>query len=115
VRYLIDLRNFQEHPGAKRTTISNFAVVPEGSISVPMWHVSGETPRPIDEEMPAATEFLVQMAEAMLINLVMHAIDKRFPFVIEEVDAAQANPKVPIKYRLSFDLSKLKAGARTSD
>jgi len=111
VAYLIDLRNYQEHPGAKRTTITNFAVMPDDSIAVPMWHVSGETPRPIREEMAGATEFLVQMAEAMLIHLVMHTVDKRWPFIIEEVDATQVDPKIPIKYRLSIDLSKLKAGA----
>jgi hypothetical protein len=110
VAYLIDLRNFQEHPDAKRTTISNFAVMPDNSMSVPMWHVSGETPQPIHEEMPAATEFLVRMAEEMLLYLVLHTVDKRWPFIIEHVDATQANPKVPIKYRLSIDLSKLRAG-----
>jgi hypothetical protein len=114
VRYLIDLRNYQEHPDAKHTVIDNFAVMPDGTISVPMWYVSGETPRPIREEMPAATEFLVQMAEAMLIHLVMHSVDRRFSFIIQEIDSAQINPKMPIKYRLSIDLSKLRADAQAS-
>lgn len=111
VRYLIDLRNYQEHPDAKRTVIDNFAVMPDGTISVPMWYVSGETPRPIREEMPVAAEFLVQMAEAMLIHLVMHTVDRRFPFIIQKLDAAQVNPKLPINYRLSIDLSNLKTVA----
>lgn len=109
VRYLIDLRNYQEHPHAKRTVIDNFAVVPNGSISEPMWHVSDETPRPIGKEMVVAAEFLVEMAEEMLIHLVMHTVDSRFPFIIEEFDAAHVNPKMPIKYRLSIDASRLKA------
>jgi hypothetical protein len=109
VRYLIELRNHQEHPDIKRTVIDNFAVMPNGTISVPMWYVSGETPRPIGEEMPGAVTFLVQMAEAMLIHLVMHTVDKRFPFIIQELDAGQVNPEMPIKYRLSIDVSKLKA------
>lgn len=115
VRYLIELRNYQEHPDAKRTVVDNFAVMPDGTISVPMWYVSGETPRPIRDEMPAAAEFLVQMAEAMLIHLVMHTVDGRFPFIIQEFDAAQVNPKMPIKYRLSIDLSKLKTDAQASN
>lgn len=114
VRYLIDLRNYQEHPDKKRTIIDNFAVMSDGSISVPMWYVAGDTPSPIRDEMLAAVEFLVQMAEAMLIHLVMHVIDKRFPFFIEEVDATQLNPKVPIKYRLSIDVTKLKTDAQAS-
>lgn len=115
VRYLIDLRNYQEHPDSKRTVIDNFAVMPNGTISVPMWYVSGETPRPIGDEMPAAVAFLVQMAEAMLIHLVMHTVDKRFPFIIQELDAGQVNPKMPIKYRLSIDVSKLKPDAQASN
>ncbi len=115
VRYLIELRNYQEHPDAKRTVIDNFAVMPDGTISVPMWYVSGETPRPIREEMPAAAEFLVQIAEAMLIHLVMHTVDGRFPFIIQEFDAAEVNPKMPIKYRLSIDVSKLKTDAQASN
>ena len=115
VRYLIELRNYQEHPDAKRTVIDNFDVMPNDSISVPMWYVSGDTPRPIRDEMLTAAEFLVQMAEAMLIHLVMHAVEKRIPFVIEEIDAAQLNPKMPIKYRLSVDVSKLKTDAQASN
>lgn len=115
VRYLIELRNYQEHPDAKRTVIENFAVMPNGTISVPMWYVSGETPRPIGEEMPAAVAFLVQMAEAMLIHLVMHTVDKRFPFIIQELDAGQVDPKMPIKYRLSIDVSKLNTSAQASN
>jgi hypothetical protein len=115
VRYLILLRNCQEHPDAKRTVIDNLAVMPDGTISVPMWYVSDETPQPIREEMPAAVEFLVRMAEAMLIHLVMHTVDGRFPFIIQEFDAAQVNPKMPIKYRLSIDVSKLKTDAQASN
>jgi len=107
VRHLIELRNLQEHPGPRRTVIENFAVLPNGSISVPMWHVSDERPLSIRDEMLVSAGFLVDMAEHVLIRLVMHVIDQRIPFVIEEIDAAQVNPKVPIKYRLSIDLSRL--------
>lgn len=107
-RYLIELRNHQEHPGAKRTIVDNFALMPDDTISLPMWYVSGETPRPVAAEMREATAFLVEMAEAILILLVMHTVDKRFPFIIQEYEAAEINPKIPIKYRLSADLSKLK-------
>ena len=40
------------------------------------------------------------MAEAVLIFLLMHTIDKRFPFVIQALEATEINPKIPIKYRL---------------
>jgi hypothetical protein len=114
-RHLIDLRNHQEHPGAKRTVIRNFSVLPDGAISVPTWNVSGETPQPVREEMQAAAEFLVQMAETLLIYLVMHTVDRRVPFVIQKLDAAQVNPKMPIKYRLSIDISRLNSNAQASN
>jgi hypothetical protein len=76
VRYLIELRNFQEHPDAKRTVVDNFKVMPDGTISVPRWYLSDDTPRPIREEMSAAVEFLIRMAEAMLIHLVMVRVTK---------------------------------------
>lgn len=114
VRYLIELRNWQEHPGAKRTVVENFAVTPDDKISPPTWYVSGETPSPVGTDMRAATQFLVEIAEGILIHLVMHTIDKRFPFIIEEDEPARVDPKKPIKYRLSVDVSKLKTGAGPS-
>jgi len=115
VGYLIELRNHQEHPDVKRTIVDNFAVLPDDTISLPMWYLSGETPRPIGVEMLAGVQFLVQMAEGMLIHLVMHTADKRFPFIIQEYEAPDVDPKKPIKYRLSADLSRLRFGPAEPD
>ena len=79
-----------------------------------MWHVSGETPQPIREEMLRGVEFLVQMAELLLIYSVMHAWDKRIPFIIVELDPTQMNPALPIKYRVSVDTTKLRLDPATS-
>lgn len=40
-RCLIEMRNYQEHPDAKRTVVDNFALLPNGTISLPMWHLAG--------------------------------------------------------------------------
>ena len=108
VRYLIDLRNFHEHSKETRTIIENFSLTPDSRIQVPMWHLSNQGPHPIKEEMSATILFLMQMAEAMLIHLVMHSISKKFPFIIEEVPDDSVDLKNPIKYRLSVDVNKLK-------
>lgn len=108
VRYLIDLRNFHEHPKEKRTIIENFSLTPDSRIQVPMWHLSKQEPHPIKEEMSATIIFLMQLAETMLIHLVMHSISKKFPFIIEEVPVDSFDHNIPIKYRLSVDASKLK-------
>lgn len=115
VRYLIELRNWQEHPNAKRTIVTNFSVAPDGALMPPMWHVSGETPQPIRDDMLAGAEFLVQIAEAMLIHSVMYASDKRIPFVIVALDSAEIKGALPIKYRLSIDTSKLSRDANASN
>lgn len=108
VRYLIDLRNFHEHPNEKRTVIENFSLMPDSSIRVPMWHLSGQEPRPIKEEMDAAIHFLMQIAEAMFIHLVMHTVSRKFPFVVEEIPDDKVDERSPIKYRLSLDISRLR-------
>lgn len=108
VRYLIDLRNFHEHPKEKRTIIENFRLMPDSRIQVPMWHLSDQDPHPIKEEMDAANQFLLEMTEAMLIHLVMHSVSRKFPFIIEAVPDDQIDEKAPIKYRLSIDVSKLR-------
>jgi hypothetical protein len=106
VRYLIDLRNFQEHLSSRRTIINNFSVMPDGSLSLPMWYVSGGTPRPIHVEMTAGVEFLVTMAEWMLIHLVMSTLDKKVPFYIHTIPFAEVEQKIPIRYRLRIDASR---------
>lgn len=104
VRHLIELRNHQEHPGARCTVIDNFVVTPDGAISTPTWYVSGEKPQPIRDEMLVAVQFLIRMAEVMLIHLVMDAVNKQLPFIIEEIKDTQVNTRMPIKYRLSIDI-----------
>lgn len=108
IRYIIDLRNFHEHPKKKKTIIDNFSLLPDMSIKVPMWSVSYDQPRPIKEEMRAVIVFLVEMAEAMLIHLVMALVVKGIPFIVERIEDSKIDQQKPIKYRLSLDFNKLK-------
>lgn len=103
IHYLSELRNCQEHPKKGRhTMIDNFKVLPNGSVAVPMWYVSGDTPRPIAAEMRQAIEFLIRMAEAMLIHLVMACVTRNFPFIIQPIEPV--DPTNPMKYRISVDI-----------
>lgn len=108
IRYLINLRNFQEHPTAKkRTHVENFRVTPDGSIVEPMWYVTGEAPAPIRDEILETIDFLVETVEWLFINLVMSAVDSRFPYVVASTPDDKLRPDYPIKYRLTFDAGKL--------
>jgi hypothetical protein len=107
VCHLVNLRNFHEHPRELKTVIENFLFLPEGKVQVPTWYVSDQAPMPIKEEMPIFTQFIVQLAEVMLIHLVMQTISKKWPFIVIQVPDSEVDPAVPIRYRLSLDLSKL--------
>jgi len=108
IKHIVDLRNYDEHPKKKRTVIENFRLLPSSGIQVPVWHLSDEAPRSIKEEMIAANLFLREMVETMLILLVMHCVTRKFPYVILTGADAQIDEKIPIKYRLSLDVSKLR-------
>lgn len=108
IRYLVDLRNLHEHPKSDaKTIIENFRLTPDMKIKVPMWHVSGNDSRPIKDEMRASVEFLAEMAEAMVIHLVMASVVDRIPFIVEKFRETEINPDNPMRYRLSIDAGKL--------
>jgi len=109
IRHIVELRNYYEHPQKrKRTIIDNFHLLPGSGIQVPVWHLSDDVPRSIKEEMIAANLYLRDVVETMLILLVMHCVTRKIPYVILIGTADQIDKKVPIKYRLSLDVSKLK-------
>ncbi|WP_454785373.1 hypothetical protein [Legionella sp. WA2024007413] len=109
IRRIIELRNFQEHPKKhKKTIIENFRLTPNNkTIVVPQWNITGEEPYPITEEMEAIVNSLLEVAEIMFINVVIHNIKKEIPFVIERIPDADINLDAPIKFRLSIDINKI--------
>ena len=111
VRYLIELRNFHEHPKKIRTVIENFRVLPDGQIQPPVWYLEGggtASPRAIREEAEAAVSFIRDIAEALFIYLLMYRVSKKFPFVIQEVPDDEIVSTLPIRYRLSIDFTKMR-------
>jgi hypothetical protein len=59
--------------------------------------------------MRGAIEFLIMMAEAMLIHLVMACVTKKFPFVVQPIEPV--DPTNPMKYRISVDMTRLKVNS----
>lgn len=105
VKYLVELRNFHEHPKKIKTIINNFTLTPSSTIEIPTWHLSSEDKSPIHEEMRAATNFLLELIEIAFIHTVMASISKSYPFIIqkeEKIDEAN-----PIQYRLTIDVGQL--------
>jgi hypothetical protein len=118
VKYLIDLRNFHEHPGATRTIIHNFLVLPSGQIQVPTWEMAGKSAtkaKAIDVELSAAVGFVQEIAEAMFIHLLLRRLSPAFPYYVEQVADDDIDPALPIRYRLSIDFSRLQVMAAGGD
>lgn len=118
VKYLIDLHNFHEHPGATRTIIHNLRVLPNGQIQVPMWEMAGENTTPAQAmglELPAAIDFVRDIAEAMFMYLLLRRLSPAFPYYIEQVAEDDIDPALPIRHRLSIDFSRLQLRASGRD
>jgi hypothetical protein len=118
VRYLVELRNFHEHPMQVKTVIKNFRVLPDGQLQVPVWYLEGRAqvePHPIKEEALGIVAFLRELAEIMFIHLLMHRVSTKFPFFIEQVPDEKIAPDLPVRYKLSIDLGKLHAQKSRDD
>lgn len=106
IRYLVELRNFHEHPKEERTIIENFKLLPDMNIQVPMWGLSSNELHPIKEEMLATIGFLTDMAEAMIIHLIMSS-PSDYPLALEIIEEEKIDPDKPIRYRLTVDISRM--------
>ncbi len=107
IRYLIELRNFHEHPNEKRTIINNFTLTPDLKIQLPTWQISGDTQRSICEEINSAVSLLTDIAEVMFIHVVMAAVSKKIPYIVEQVEETKIDPSNPKRYRLAIDVNQM--------
>ena len=108
VKYLVDLRNLQEHPNTVHTVVRDFHVLPDGSICAPVLHFSDRPLEPLHETLRFCTTYLVHLTEAVFIHSVMSRLVSSFPFAIEEIPDAEVMSECPIKYRLSIAFSALR-------
>lgn len=76
-------------------------------VAVPQWYITGETPKPIKEEMMAIVDYLLEIVESMLIHLVMTTIKEELSYIIEEIEGLSINPDMPIKYKLTLSFNKI--------
>ena len=111
VRYLIDLRNYHEHPKAVKTVIENFKVMPDGGIQVPVWYFEGRgepIPYSIRANCIAAVDLVRDIAEHLFLHLILHFHSETSPFVLYQIPEEEISQETPIRYRLTIDPSKFK-------
>jgi hypothetical protein len=106
VTRVVELRNFQEHgTSEKRLHVENFRLMPSNQIRAPVWFIDGENPRDIASDMTSISSFLISLAEGVFVGCVDQRLSRRFPLCFELIETP--DPKVPVRFRLTIDSSKL--------
>ena len=100
IREVIDLRNFLEHPGARKTIIKNFHLTPDGTLTAPTWHLSDKPSSPIAEEMLEIIAGLVRVVEELLLHLVIYSGRERLLFHVQRIPDERIDRDFPIRYKL---------------
>ncbi len=99
LKFIVDLRNAQEHPKADRKlVIENFTLKPGNEISLPLWYITGEEPQHIHSTMAQVVDFLVTVTEGVFLYCVMDNITGSFPYNVRAIDDSSLDPNCPIKY-----------------
>lgn len=103
-KYLIDLRNSQEHPSkSKRFEFTDFTILPGNEISAPLWGIN-EPKSSIHKEMNALIREFVAFSEWLIIHLVLSKQEESpiFGYQVIEIPEEHRDPKCPIKYTIEI-------------
>lgn len=110
VRYLAELRNYDEHPGEKRTRIKNLHVLPNGDLQTPTISLEGgddTAEYSLRSVLVNVVPYLLSVAEAVVIHSVLNGFSSGLPFVVQPIPDPEVDPSKPVRYRLTADLSAL--------
>ena len=112
VRYIVELRNFDEHPGEKRTVVKNLHVLPNGKIQAPTICLEGEdsSQEYFLSSIPLrVTEYLTVVAEHVVIHSVINGLRPDLPFVVQSIPDSEIDGSKPVRFRLTMDLNRVDA------
>jgi len=101
-KYIVDLRNRQEHPKEKYTLeFSDFTILPNGEISAPLWGME-VAKHSIHKEMNVLIKEFVVFVERLVINIVLSKEKKGplFELRVFQIPEDQMDLDCPIKYRV---------------
>lgn len=107
LRHIVDLRNFYEHPGKKKTTIKDFYWdVARRTVHLPTWNITDEPESSIAKDTAAIADFLVDFAEAFIALSALEATSDSFPFML--VRDSPPRVEMPTRFSLTVDMTLLK-------
>ncbi|HUT30038.1 MAG TPA: hypothetical protein VMX13_09625 [Sedimentisphaerales bacterium] len=101
-KYIVDLRNRQEHPGENyRLEFSDFSMLATGEVSAPLWGIN-EAKHSMHKEMDVLVKELVIFVEWLVIKLVLSKERKNtlFELRVFQIPEKQMDLDCPIKYRV---------------
>jgi len=101
-KYIVDLRNRQEHPREKYTfEFSDFTILPTAEISAPLWG-KNKANRSIHKEMDVLVKEIVEFTEWLVIHLVRSKEKKNqmFELCVFKIPDEQMDLNCPIKFRV---------------
>ena len=107
IRQLVELRNYDEHPGEKRTRIKNLHVLANGDIQEPTISLEGgDDPAAysIRSVLVGVVAYLLDVAEAVVIHSVFNGLSGRLPFVVQRIPDSEVDESRPVRHRLTVDL-----------
>jgi hypothetical protein len=100
-KWIIDLRNFYEHPGDKVTEIRDFYWEAEKrSTHLPSWNITGDPETSIAKDSGAILDFLLDFVEAIIVLCAIECTC-HFPYMIVRIE--QAKPEMPVRYSIEID------------
>jgi len=104
-KWIVELRNYFEHPGEKATEIKDFYWEPETrKTHLPTWNITGDPPGAIAKDTKAIVEFVLDLVEGLIVLCAMSQVS-HFPYIL--VKNEPFNPEMPIRYSLQIDPSIL--------
>lgn len=104
-KWIVDLRNYFEHPGEQTTEIRNFYWEPETRTThLPTWNITGDPPGAIAKDSKAIVDFLLDFVEGLIVLCAMTQVD-HFPYILTRNEPLK--PEMPIRYTLQIDPSIL--------
>lgn len=110
IRYLVNLRNFDEHPGERRTVVKNLHVLPNGNIHAPTISLEGGDSSQeyfLSSMLVSVVEYLTDVAEHVVVHSVLNGLRPNLPFAVQQIPDSEIDESKPVRLRLAIDLDKV--------
>lgn len=105
IKWIVEMRNYFEHPGEKTLEIRDFYWETETrKTHLPTWNIQGDPPGAIAKDVAAIVEFLLDFVEGLIVLCAELQTD-HFPYILTKNEPLKI--EMPIRYSLQIDPSIL--------